>query len=133
MPAREVPLPRDYDLRVVEAILRVGGPVLSGGQIWMGFGGQEMFARGLGNPNPSLLTILRRTPGGGQVPIRVNLNRALRDNRENLLVMPGDVLLLQETPAEAVARYISYAFRFSAITEAFSRSGAVGTVNIEGP
>ena len=133
MPAREVPLPRDYDLRVVEAILRVGGPVLNGGQFLGSFGGQAAFAQGLGNPNPSLLTILRKTPGGGQIPIRVNLNRALRDNRENLLVMPGDLLLLQETPAEAVARYISDVFRLNAFAEAFRRQSAVGTINVQGP
>ncbi len=133
MPAREVPLPRDYDLRVVEAILRVGGPVLNGGQFLGGFGGQVAFSRGLGNPNPSLLTILRKTPGGGQVPIRVNLNRALRDNRENLLIMPGDVLLLQETPAEAVARYVSEVLGLNAFAEVFSRGSTIGTVNVQGP
>jgi hypothetical protein len=133
MPAREVPLPRDYDLRIVEAILRVGGPVLNGGQFLGSFSGQAAFARGLGNPSPSLVTILRKTPGGGQIPIRVNLNRALRDNRENLLVMPGDVLLLQETPAEAVARYVSEIFGLSALAEVFNRGSAVGTVNVQGP
>jgi hypothetical protein len=133
MPAREVPLPRDYDLRVVEAILRVGGPVLNGGQFLGGFAGQAAFARGLGNPNPSLLTILRKTPSGGQIPIRVNLNRALRDNRENLLVMPGDVLLLQETPAEAVARYVSEVFGLNVVAEMFNRGSGFGTVNIQGP
>ncbi len=126
-------MPRDYDLRVVEAILRVGGPVINGGQFLGSFGGQASFARGLGNPNPSLLTILRRTPRGGQIPIRVNLNRALRDNRENLLIMPGDVLLLQETPAEAVARYVSEVFGLNVFAEAFRRQSAVGTVSLQGP
>ena len=47
--------------------------------------------------------------------------------------MPGDVLLLQETPAEAVARYISGILRFGAIAEAFDHADAVGTVNIQAP
>ena len=35
------------------------------------------------------------------------MNPALQDPRENILVQPGDVLILQETPVEAVASYQS--------------------------
>ena len=67
MPPREVPLPRDNDIRVLEAILRVGGPVNNGGVLIGNFAGTSAFARGIGNPRPSLVTVLRKTPGGGQV------------------------------------------------------------------
>ncbi len=133
MPAREVPLPRDYDLRTVEAVLRVGGPIVNGGRFIATFSGTGSFASGLGNPNPSLLTILRRTPGGRQVAIRVDLNKALRDPRENLLVQPGDVLLLQETPSEAVARYFSQAFNFGALSDVFVRGSARGQATVNFP
>jgi hypothetical protein len=41
------------------------------------------------------------------VPIRVDLRKALRDPRERILVQPGDMLILQEKPCEAVARYLT--------------------------
>ena len=60
------------------------------------------------------MSVLRRTPDGKQqVVIRVDLNRAMRDPRENILVKDGDVLVLRETPQEALARYISQQFRFT--------------------
>src|SRR5216684_247130 len=59
----------------------------------------QIIPRGIGEPSPSLLTVLRRTPSGGQVSIRVNLNRALQDPHENIMVQPDDVLILQETPS----------------------------------
>ncbi len=130
IPPREVPLPRDADIRVVEAILRAGGSVNNGGVLIGNFTGSNTFLRGLGNPSPSLVTVLRRTPGGGQVPIRVNLNRALRDPRENLLVKPGDVLLMQETPAEAVARYVSQIFNVGIFTNFINRGSAQGNAEV---
>jgi protein involved in polysaccharide export with SLBB domain len=126
LPAREVPLPRDNDIHVVEAILRVGGSVVSGGAIIGTFQNSLSFATGIENSNPSLVTVIRRTPNGGQVIIRVDLNRALRDPRENLLVRAGDVIVLQETPAEAVSRYMATVFNFGIFTEVFRSGSAAG-------
>jgi hypothetical protein len=126
LPAREVPLPRDYDLRAVEAVLRVGGSINNGGRYTNNFTGDTLTV-GLGAPSPSLLTVIRKTPGGGQVNIRVNLNLALRDPRENILIREADVLLLQETPSEAVARYVSQVFRFSGIADVLSRGSLIVT------
>jgi hypothetical protein len=126
LPAREIPLPRDYDLRAVEAVLRVGGSIANGGRFANNFTG-DISSAGLGNPNPSLLTVIRHTPGGGQVNIRVDLNLALRDPRENILIREEDVLLLQETPAEAVARYLSQTFRVGAVVNVFTRGSAAAT------
>jgi len=106
LPPGEHVLPRDVDLDVVQAVLRVHGAMVNGGFV----NNQlipNLIAPGLGGPSPSLLTVLRRTPGGGQVAIRVDLNRALRDARERINVRPGDVLVLQETPAESVTRYLT--------------------------
>jgi hypothetical protein len=133
LPAREVPLPRDNDIRVVEAILRIGGSVVSGGTLVGGFSQATTLVTGIDRPNPSLLTVLRRTPGGGQVNIRVDLNRALRDPRENILVKPGDVLVLQETPAEAVARYLTNVFRFGVAGRIFDRRDVTGTGTVQLP
>ena len=133
MPPREVPLPRDNDIRVLEAILRVGGPVNNGGVLIGNFAGTSAFARGIGNPSPSLVTVLRKTPGGGQVPIRVNLNQAMRDPRENILIMPGDMLLLQETPSEAVTRYITNVFSLDFVGEILNRGSAASTATVVVP
>src|SRR5262249_29888634 len=95
----EYVLPRDKHLDVVEAVSRFRGPLFNGA-----FGGSNLSGRlmqeGIGNPSPSLLTVVRRTPGGGQVPIVVDLREALRHPEERILVRPGDLLLLQEKPGE---------------------------------
>jgi protein involved in polysaccharide export with SLBB domain len=133
LPAREVPLPRDNDIRVVEAMLRVGGSVVSGGTLVGGFNQTTSLVTGIDRSSPSLLTVLRRTPSGGQVNIRVDLNRALRDPRENLLVQPGDVLVLQETPAEAVSRYLTNVFSVGLFGRYLDRQDASGTATIQLP
>jgi hypothetical protein len=67
---------------VVAAVARVRGPLVSGAFNQSNLSGL-IIPVGIGNPNPSLLTVLRRTPGGGQIPIRVDLNRSSRPARAN--------------------------------------------------
>ncbi len=109
LPTSEHVLPRDRDLDVVSAVSLVKGPLVNAS-----FSGSSLFGSlvpaGLGQPSASLLVVLRRTEGGGQVPIRIDLNRALRDPRERIIVRPGDVLILQEAPGEAIARYATQTF-----------------------
>src|SRR4051794_35386465 len=112
LPSQEIPLPNDYDLSAVEAVLKSRGPLINGALNSSNISG-AVIQSGLGNPNPSLLTVLRQTPNGGQVNIRVDLNEATRDPRENLLVQSGDVLILQETQDEAITRYLTQTFRFN--------------------
>ena len=132
MPADEVPLPNDYDLTVVEAVLKGRGPLLNGGFNASNLNGAVILA-GVGNPSPSLLAVLRQTPGGGQVTIRVDLNEAVRDPRENILVQAGDVLILQETPDEAIARYFSQVFQVNFFTRFLNRSDAQGNASLVVP
>ena len=96
-------LPRDCDLDVIAAVAQVRGPLVNGGFAVSNLSG-ALIAPGMGGPSPSLLSVVRRTPHG-DVTIAVDLNRALRDSRERILVRPGDVLILQEQPCEALARY----------------------------
>jgi hypothetical protein len=132
LPSGEHILPRDYDLDVVEAIGLVQGSMLNGA-----FGGNNLsgllIQPGIGNPSPSLLTVIRRTPGGGQVPIRVDLNTAMRDARERIPVRPGDVLILQETPGEAVARYFTQVFSFSYATRLISSDNTTAAAAVVVP
>ena len=51
----------------------------------------------------SLVTILRRLPDGRQVPIQVDLYRAMKDPAERILIQPGDHILLRYGRVEAVA------------------------------
>lgn len=130
-PAQHI-LPRDYDLNVVQAILQVRGPLVNGAFSQSNLSGQ-IIPRGIGEPSPSLLTVLRRTPSGGQVSIRVNLNRALQDPRENILVQPDDVLVLQETPSEAFVRYFTQTFDFTFLWQAIRTDRTHGTINFAVP
>jgi len=109
LPGGEHVLPRDRDLDVVEAVAQVRGPLFNGAFGTNSLAG-NLIQTGMGGPSPSLLVVVRRTPGGGQVAIRVDLNRAMRDARERIVVQPGDFLVLQETPGEALARYFQQSF-----------------------
>jgi protein involved in polysaccharide export with SLBB domain len=129
LPSDEIPLPNDYDLTVVEAVLKSRGPLLNGGSNTSNLSGTVIQA-GIGNPSPSLLAVIRRTPNGGQVNIRVDLNEAMRDPRENILVQAGDVLLLQESPDEAITRYFTQVFQINLFTRFLNRADAQGSASV---
>ena len=125
-------LPRDCDLDVIAAVAQVRGPLVNGGFAVSNLSG-ALIAPGIGGPSPSLLSVVRRMPHG-QVTIAVDLNRALRDPRERILVRPGDVLILQEQPGEALARYTTQTLiNFNLVWTAFRSRFATGIFNISGP
>src|SRR5208283_4158835 len=132
MPAREVLVPRDYDLTVVEVILKVDGALFNGAVSPDNLNG-TIIQPGLGDDSPSLLAVIRKTPNHGQVTICVDLNRAMNDPRENILVQPGDVLILQETPAAAIARYFSQVFNLQFVTKIIDSGSAQATTNLKVP
>jgi protein involved in polysaccharide export with SLBB domain len=132
LPAREIPIPRDYDLTVVEAMLKADGSVLSGGVSIDNLNG-TIVTKGMGNPSPSWLAVLRKTPNNGQVTITVDLNRAVREPRENILVQPGDVLILQESPDEAFGRYFTQIFNLQIVTKYLNSSTVQGTNTVSAP
>jgi protein involved in polysaccharide export with SLBB domain len=133
LPANEHVLPRDYDLDVIKAISRAQGPLVNGAFNTNNLAG-NLITPGLGVPSPRLLTVLRRTPDGGQVAIRVDLHRALRDVRERIIVRPGDVLILQEEPTDALARYFSQAlFNFNVAWHAIQGSNVAGFIDVAAP
>jgi protein involved in polysaccharide export with SLBB domain len=105
-------LPRDLDIRAVDAVALAGGPIINGLQTQNNLSG-ALVTSGLGSPSPSSLTVVRRTQHYGQVAIRVDLNRALLDPRENIAIQAGDVLILQETVGEALTRYLTTVFRLN--------------------
>ena len=120
----QIPLPRDYDLRVIEAISQVRGPLINGSFSQNAFVASAVNS-GLGNPNPSLVTVVRQLPNQQQILIRVDLNEAFRDLRENIIIMPGDKIVMQERPSESVTRYFTQTFHVT--TNWFSILGHRGT------
>ena len=122
----QFPLPRDYDLDVIQAIATVRGPLINGGFSQTAFTATATNT-GLGNPSPSLVTVLRQTACYGQVPIRVDLNKAFRDPRERIRILPGDIIVLQETPEEATARYLTEALRLNFTGRVYKGNDLQGT------
>jgi protein involved in polysaccharide export with SLBB domain len=132
LPPGEFELPRDVDLDIVQAITRITGPMVSGGLGTVNFQGQTTTS-GLGNPSPSLVSIVRQTPGGGQVTIRVDLNLALRDPRERILIQPRDIIILQERPEESITRYISGQIQFTFFQQIINTAWTTATGTFHGP
>jgi protein involved in polysaccharide export with SLBB domain len=132
IPAAEYPLPMDYDLTVVEAVLKTRGPLLNGGLNSSNLSGAVVGA-GIGNPSPSLLSVLRKTPNGGQITIRVDLDEAVRDPRQNILVAAGDILIMQEMPDQAMSRYVTQVFQLNFFGRFINRNDAQGSVSAVAP
>ena len=98
LPGAKVPLPRDEDVDVIEAIAMAtasaGGP--------LGVGGSALTSGNVGNlREPTRVLILRRLPDGRQMTIRVDLDRAIYDPKERIRILPDDVVMLQFKPAAA--------------------------------
>jgi hypothetical protein len=120
---------------VVEAVSLAKGPLINGAFAVSNLAG-TIIQMGIGSPSPSLLTVVRQTPGHGQIAIRVDLNRAIRDPRERINVLPKDLLILQETPGEAVVRYATEVVRFDFLYHLFGlrpNSRGVGTTTATVP
>jgi protein involved in polysaccharide export with SLBB domain len=129
---RQYVLPRDYDLRVVDAISLAGGPLVNGLFQQSNLSG-NITASGLGSPSPSEVSILRRAKCSGQVVIHVDLNRALNDPRENILIQAGDVIILQETVGEALTRYVTNVLRLDAIGTLIRQRDFTATTTLNVP
>ncbi len=97
LPGGQFPLPRDYDLDVLNAIAIAGTPLTANPT-----GG---FIGGIGGASPSHLYIIRLKPNGQQITIHVDLNRAITDPTERLLVQAGDTLILRHSPLEEGANF----------------------------
>lgn len=114
VPGGEHLLPRDYDLDVLGAIAMAGGPLGNSG-IGLGSGGSNAFGgnRGYFGLSPSRAIVVRKLDGGGQVPIRVNLNKALADPTERILIQPEDLIVVRYTLFEELYNTILNLFQFN--------------------
>jgi protein involved in polysaccharide export with SLBB domain len=106
LPSREVGLPREYDLDIVEAIALVGGTLINGGVNANNIQG-NVFSAGIGSPSPTNVTVIRRIRDRGDIRIHVDLAKALQDPRERILVQAQDIIILQETWGQTTVRYLT--------------------------
>lgn len=100
-------LPRDYDLDVLGAVSIASGRQASSSGTGFGnhIGGISALNQDI-SVSASDVIVLRKIPGGGQVPIRIDLNKAVRDPSQRVRIQPGDYVILQYKCHEAVAAFI---------------------------
>ena len=89
----EYPLPVDRDLRVLEAVGLAGG--VDRGSL----------------PDKALI-IRQRPDGSGVLAVRVDLNSAKKDNSQNIRLMAGDTLSVEETVMSYTRGLLRGALRF---------------------
>ena len=99
----EFPLPRDYDLDVLSAVsvsnFGVGTAQAS-----------NLVGGSVRQTQPSELILLRRIPGDRQLAIRIDLNDAINDPQQRLLVKAGDTLILRFKPQEEIINFATSTF-----------------------
>jgi hypothetical protein len=129
----EFPIPRDYDLDILGAIAIAGGPVGSSGNILSASGlgnnrGGGFSGRGGGGGGPlppSEAIIVRRLCDGSQIPIKVDLNRALQDSSQRILIQPEDTVLVRYTCAEDTINTLLSLIQFNFLYGLGSRGGGM--------
>ncbi len=93
----EIPMPRDHDIDILEAISMANASV--GGQ----GGAGQIVTSGAGVGRilpPTRAVVLRKVSNGQQVAIRVDLERAVRDAKQRIIIQPGDFIMLYYKPGE---------------------------------
>lgn len=117
-------LPRDYDLDILQALslATARGPTGTSRAV----GGVSALNNDV-SISPSTAIVLRKLPDGGEVPVKIDLYRARTDLSERIVIQPGDFILLQYTPLEAVAaffeRHLLETALFAVATQSFNRNG----------
>ncbi len=103
----EYALPRDKDLDIIGAIAMARGTL---GQSGTGVGAiGRGGSGGLGGGNgggsntgcqPSEAIVVRELPCGNSISMKININRALENPSERILIQPNDVVMVRYTLAE---------------------------------
>jgi hypothetical protein len=119
----QFPLPRDKDLDILGAIALANGPLGSAGSGLGGLGngngggGGGGGRRGGGGGNqfcqPSEAVVVRELACGNSISIKVDLNRAIENPQERILIQPNDVVLVRYTLCEEVGNVLLNAFQIN--------------------
>jgi hypothetical protein len=70
-----------------------------------GGGGGGGLIGGIGGSKPTQLFVIRKLPSGRTFNIAVDLQLALNNSHENILVQPGDTLILRYKPHEELLNF----------------------------
>lgn len=109
LPGGQWPLPRDYDIDVIQAMALAGGNVAaSAGTSTNGFTNGAV-----GAILPPTRVIVLRELCGEQVAIEINLKRTMVDPSERIRILPGDFIVLEYTPWELCGNCLLSTFRFN--------------------
>lgn len=121
----EFPLPRDKDLDVIGAIAIAGGPLGSIGTGIGGLGGNRGGGGRGGNQycQPSQAIVIRELPCGDQIAIRVDLNKALADKGQRILIKPNDVIVVKYTVCEEIGNVLLNLVQFNFLLNGFRGNG----------
>jgi hypothetical protein len=118
LPGGSYLLPREEDTDVLKAIS------IAGGSIGGGFGSGNRYGFGGGGLGalipPSQVIIVRTIDGCGAFNIRVDLNRALVNPSERVLIQPGDIIILKYTTAEVLANALLSTVNFNFLFNGFT-------------
>lgn len=121
------PLPRDYDLDILQAVAMTGGSIAPGGTGVGNVSGSGGYGGGGGGSTmgatPSRAIVLRKTCNGGEIPIRVDLRRALVNPSERILIQPEDTIIVQYTFAEELYNAALRTVSFNFLMNGFSGQG----------
>lgn len=134
----EQQLPRDQDLDIMGAIAQAGGQIAATGSGIQALGGNRNGGGGYGGGGgggnrgggygggivpATKVIVLRKVDGGGQIPIRIDLNRALVDPGQRILIQPDDVVILRYTWDEELLNAIFSLAQVNFLFNGFSGNG----------
>ena len=114
LPPGQFPLPRDYDLDVLGALAIAGA-----GADGTSTQSQGALLGGFTTAAPTQLYIKRKTPYCPNLTIEVDLKQAFNNPRYNILIQPGDTLILRHKPCEEALNFGIASFFTFGIRELF--------------
>ena len=108
-------LPRDKDLDIIGAIALAGGPIGNIGSGIGGVGGNSNSGGGQGGGfcQPSQVILIRELPCGNQISIKIDLNKALQNKSERVMIQPNDVIMLRYTVGEEIGNVVLSLFQIN--------------------
>ena len=116
----EYPLPRDKDLDIIGAIALARGSLGSAGSGIGAIGNGGNGGGGLGGGGgrqqacpPSDAIVIRELPCGSSIAMRIDLNRALEDPSQRILIKPNDVVILRYKIKEEIGNVLINMFQIN--------------------